>query len=1221
MADDPKKIAKLEERIKALEAQVATLEKGVQFRETLLDSIREHITATDTEGRITYVNAEVCRNLGKNKADIIGQSVRIFAPPEYGKAEDEMVKKTIELGEWRSEIVNRGAGNSESIVDCHTWLVRDEAGRPKELIGIAIDITESKKTAAAFKVNESRLLQIINLVPHFIFAKDAKGRFVLANKAVAEAYGTTVENLLGKTDTHFAKSKAEVDHFQSDDFDVLQLGQPKVIPEELITDSRGQIRFLSTTKIPFIVSGTALPAVLGVSVDITERKQAEKALRESQNLYQLLADNARDLISLHDLEGKYVYASPSFKALLGYSFEDLAKRSVYELIHPDDIPVVRSYHDNSLAGGNLPAIEYRLLHKGGYYVWFETITRIISDHNLNQSVQILATSRDITERKVAEAAISLSENRFLSLYQSMCEGVALHELVFDRGGKISDYRLLDVNTAYSQITGIPREKALHSLGSELYGTGQAPYLEEFSRPCFTQAPSRLETFFAPMGKHFQISIAPLGPNRFATIFFDITEQKLYQEELKHNEARLQALLRLNQASSSALQGFANLAIDGALRLTHSRLGFLAFIDEGGSVVTVYTGPGSIGSETPTEERPVVCRCEPNDFWSAVFSQRRSGINNHCTGQAPWKGWHPLEQVDIARYMTAPIIDGGRIVAVAGVGNRETPYSDADARQLQLLMEGVWQILERKRAEEALVESEQRWKFALEGARDGVWDWDLSAGKFFYSRRWKALLGYEENEIGVSLDEWEGRLHPEDVESTLRALQSCLKGSTPYYQAEHRLLCKDGSYKWILARGFVLSRDQQGEPLRILGTHTDISDQKALQEELSRSRDELEQRVAERTVELRNVNQKLVAEINERLQAERQAEDMRTKQTAILNNIQDIAWLKDKEGRFIAVNEPFARAAGFQSQEMLGKTDFEIWPRELAASYVADDREVMESKKSKRIEERILRKDGTVIEIETIKTPIFDSYQGIIGTTGIARDVSERKALEEKLRQAEKLASLGTLAAGIAHEINNPLGIILMSAQEAEAIAKDSSACTGVLENLEEIKGETRRCAAIVKSVLQFARQASSEKWLVEPQEVIDRVVAIMLTEAEQRGVTVCKKIKTPLQALLMNPTEIEQVLINLISNAIHASAAKSQVEVSAACVSGYLEIEVADRGAGISQKDLAKIFDPFYTTRRKEGGTGLGLSISHGIVSNHGGTLQISSAVGVGTTAIIKLPL
>lgn len=134
-----------------------------------------------------------------------------------------------------------------------------------------------------------------------------------------------------------------------------------------------------------------------------------------------------------------------------------------------------------------------------------------------------------------------------------------------------------------------------------------------------------------------------------------------------------------------------------------------------------------------------------------------------------------------------------------------------------------------------IEAEKRWMFALEGARDGVWDWDATTNKVFFSDQWKRMLGHEPDEVGDTLDEWESRVHPDDLESAYADLVPHLEGKTPYYENIHRVRCKDGSYKWILDRGKVISRDGDGNPLRVIGTHSGLTEYKTAEEELKKAR--------------------------------------------------------------------------------------------------------------------------------------------------------------------------------------------------------------------------------------------------------------------------------------------------------------------------------------------------------------------------------------------------
>lgn len=150
---------------------------------------------------------------------------------------------------------------------------------------------------------------------------------------------------------------------------------------------------------------------------------------------------------------------------------------------------------------------------------------------------------------------------------------------------------------------------------------------------------------------------------------------------------------------------------------------------------------------------------------------------------------------------------------------------------------------------ALNISEERWHFALEGSGDGVWDWNPQTNKVFYSKQWKLMLGFEDHEIENKLEEWEKRVFPEDIERTTKLLNKHINGETPVYISEHRLLCKDGSYKWILDRGKIMVWNEDGKPIRFIGTHSDISERKEAQEKINKLNAELERKVQERTIEL------------------------------------------------------------------------------------------------------------------------------------------------------------------------------------------------------------------------------------------------------------------------------------------------------------------------------------------------------------------------------------
>ncbi len=240
---------------------------------------------------------------------------------------------------------------------------------------------------------------------------------------------------------------------------------------------------------------------------------------------------------------------------------------------------------------------------------------------------------------------------------------------------------------------------------------------------------------------------------------------------------------------------------------------------------------------------------------------------------------------------------------------------------------------------------------------------------------------------------------------------------------------------------------------------------------------------------------------------------------------------------------------------------------------------------------------------------------------LKRESKERKQAEETLRRAERLASIGTLAAGIAHEINNPLGAITLFAGAAKRLLGQPDGMGTVTEALREIESQARRCSRIVKSVLQFGREQSRQKWPNDLRKAAGRARDLTHALAVERSVAVDLRLEDDLPDIVSNPTEMEQVFVNLIHNAVQASKPGDRVSVRIESAHGAIHAHVEDRGCGMSEEQLGRVFDPFYTTRSDEGGTGLGLSISYGIIENHGGTINGRSKPGEGTTFSLVLPL
>jgi two-component system NtrC family sensor kinase len=237
---------------------------------------------------------------------------------------------------------------------------------------------------------------------------------------------------------------------------------------------------------------------------------------------------------------------------------------------------------------------------------------------------------------------------------------------------------------------------------------------------------------------------------------------------------------------------------------------------------------------------------------------------------------------------------------------------------------------------------------------------------------------------------------------------------------------------------------------------------------------------------------------------------------------------------------------------------------------------------------------------------------------VRQRTEELRKTENQLIQSDKVASLGKLAAGVAHEINSPLtGVLTYSS----LLLKAKKEGDPEREDLEVIVNETNRCKKIVKGLLDFARQTAPQKTLSDINEVIEKSIDLVAHQASMQNVKIEKKIKPDLPKTMLDVGQIQQVFINILLNAIEAMPQGGTLTVSSGIQDEVAAIQFTDTGIGIPKEILPKILDPFFTTKEQGKGTGLGLSVSYGIIERHRGKLEVKSKVGEGTTFTVKLPI
>jgi PAS domain S-box-containing protein len=347
---------------------------------------------------------------------------------------------------------------------------------------------------------------------------------------------------------------------------------------------------------------------------------------------------------------------------------------------------------------------------------------------------------------------------------------------------------------------------------------------------------------------------------------------------------------------------------------------------------------------------------------------------------------------------------------------------------------------------------------------------------------------------------------------------------------------------------------------------------------------------------------------------------------------DLYWRQDEEYRFTFISKGGIGLSGHELDSAIGKTRWELpgIVDPLSKSWEEHKAVMAAHQPFRDFEYRRVAPDGSVRYLSSSGAPIFDENGAFMGYHGVARDITERKRIEQELRQAQRLEAMGTLAGGIAHDFNNILGAIL---GYGEMALRDAPAGSRLRRDVESILIAGERGRALVDRVLTFSRSGVADRVAVHVEAVAREALALVAANLPA-GVEIESRLEAGRAAMEGEPTQVHQVLMNLAMNAIQAMPLGGTLRVSLRLLSvdvsriatigsigagSYIVLRVEDTGSGIAPELLDRIFDPFFTTKEVNVGTGLGLSLVHGIVMELGGAIDVSSTLGSGSIFTVYL--
>ena len=488
----------------------------------------------------------------------------------------------------------------------------------------------------------------------------------------------------------------------------------------------------------------------------------------------------------------------------------------------------------------------------------------------------------------------------------------------------------------------------------------------------------------------------------------------------------------------------------------------------------------------------------------------------------------------------------------------------------------------------LSDSEAGYKALFNLAADSIFVVDLEGRVVDGNARARDIFGYAP--LDFAGESFVKVVSPDFQEISQNLLERVRQGEPTVPTTEIQTMDRHGTIK---SMEMDLVQIDMGPRSSIMVQLRDITEHKTLEVTLQQYNEALEEKVVERT---------------------REIEQAKVYIESLLENANDVIYTLDVDLRFTYLNGK-VEAWGYRKEDLIGKPYLSLLSKRFRSRYL---QETLDMSAKQVYEVEIMSGHGELRSVLVSVAPLMNDAGGQQGVLGIARDITERKQLEQQVQNSERLASIGQLAAGVAHEINNPLGGILNCLYN---IRKGTLTPERTQEYLHFMEDGLQRVQRIVRQLLDFSQQRELELALADLHPILDRVVVLTEHVFAERHAVLKKHYDETLPTLLVDGAMIEQVIMNLVLNAVQSLQQGGYVSLETRKLEDVCEIIVEDNGCGIASKVRPHIFDPFFTTKGTGEGTGLGLSVSLGIVQRHGGEMLVESEEGKGTRFTVRLPL
>ncbi len=1191
---------------------------------------------------------------------------------------------------------------------------RDAAGKPVQVAGVSVDVSERKRTEIALRQSEERyaLAMTGSNEGHWVWELDSNELF--ASPTMNQFFGLPPEAKVTRWSHYFEHVTIPDEDFAEvrAAFEEQFAGRtPRLDIDHRIVMKDGTVRWLHSRGQCFRDANGKAVRMAGATIDISDRKQAEAALRQSEERYALAMTGSDEGHFVWDIEKDELYGSAKFNDLYGWTeVAGLRRFSEYAAripMHPDDADMLRRAREDHLAGRTPRLdVEYRIIHgRTGEVRWLHSRGQCFRDAG-GKPIRLAGSTSDITGRKRTEQALKESEQRFAVAVAGSNDGIVDWDIVNDRMyASERALQILDIDTTETVRT---RDEWRAMIA---YHADDWPRVREDLRRCLEgdadmrdgEYRIRLRDGSYRWIRHRNKCMRDAAgkPIRLSGSVSDIDAQKRAEQALRESEERF-AL-----AVAGSDDGIWDWNYETGTGFCSQRAREIIGLEPGPEIMPLGEGfsayetqlhpddvakrraavEAHLSGATPAYEGEYRVR-KPDGGWRWIavrglsvrrgnarphrmagsisdidarkraeealrLSEERLAIAMTGTHEAHWVWDMATDQIYVSPLLNelfglpaeTEIVEGMRnffayspihpedrervehtvndhvagrtprldveyrIVSratgmVRWVHSRAQMFHDASGKAARMAGATV-EVTERRRAEEALRESEERYALAIAGTNDGIIDWDVLADRMFTSERAMHILGIPPGPTMHTRDETIAlvKVHPDDLDRLLTTFRATQSGDTEVREGDYRVRHPDGVYRWVRIRGKHV-RDTNGRAIRWVGSLSDVDAQKRTAEALRQSEERY---------------QLAVEGSNEGL------------------------WDWDLRSDSLFLSPRAQHILGFEPDEPVQSR--REWNRR--GIYHPDDVSVIRRAVSDHLHGRT---PAFVVEyrMQSGNDPEWKWYRergiavrdadgrayrmagSLENITARKNAEAQRAQLETQLRQAQKLEAIGTLAGGIAHDFNNILAAILGYGEMAQKDAKDG---TPLRRHLDAALSAALRAKSLVERILAFSRSGIGERVPVNVQAVVHEALDLVAASLPA-GVSLDRQLDTGNAAVLGDPVQVHQVVMNLCANAAQAIRARGAITVtledktlpekivatSVLPAGRYIRLQVRDTGSGIPAHVLERIFDPFFTTKEVGVGTGLGLSLVHGIVTDLGGGIDVESRIGEGSLFTVYMP-